>query len=83
MCYGLQSSEIALNSGPKPTIGELNLIENESFETQNGLSIGSKTIKIMEEFVFAINDQEMEINYIEPPFIIATEVRKTDWIKSK
>ena len=37
----------------------------------------------MEEFVFAINDQEMEINYIEPPFIIAAEVRKTDWIKSK
>lgn len=35
---------------------------------------------VVEEFVFGINDLDLEINRIEPSLIMAAKVTKGDWV---
>ena len=44
--------------------------------------IGQKkdTIVVMDEFIFAINDQNLENNRIEPSLLMATKVARGDWV---
>ena len=66
---GRQSSVIELISGLPPA-GALK--KNQSLESQ-------KAIK--EPFIFAINDQELEMNNIENSLILATKVGPEQWIR--
>lgn len=44
-----------------------------------GVVTKDNTIIITGEFVFAINDQELEVNRIEPTFLLAAQVTKSEW----
>lgn len=37
---------------------------------------------VTDEFVFAVNDQDLEVNRIEPSFILTVQVAKSDWEKA-
>jgi len=41
---------------------------------------GGDTVFINEPFIFALNDQELELNGIENSIILAAQVQKSDWI---
>ena len=72
---GVQSAEIALISGSRPSTGSLKHDHADSSAAtpgeNKGVVIRDRTIVINDEFVFAVNDQDLEINHIEPSFVIA------------
>ena len=35
-----------------------------------------------EEFIFGINDQDLEVNRIEPSMVFAAQVVKGEWVKA-
>ena len=53
------------------------LNKNEIYSNQNTQVFGEcDTIFINEEFIFALNDQELEINRIDPSLVLALEIHK-------
>ena len=45
------------------------------------VAIGHNTLVVKDEFVFGVNDQDFEVNRIEPSIVFATQVAKKSWIK--
>lgn len=45
------------------------------------VAIGHNTLVVKDEFVFGVNDQDFEVNRIEPSIVFATQVAKKAWIK--
>ena len=53
------------------------LNKKEIYNNMNTQVFGNcDTIFINEEFIFALNDQELEINRIDPSLVLAVEVHK-------
>jgi hypothetical protein len=53
------------------------LNKKEIYNNMNTQVFGNcETIFINEEFIFALNDQELEINRIDPSLVLAVEVHK-------
>ncbi len=53
------------------------LNKKEIYSNQNTQVFGDcDTIFINEEFIFALNDQELEINRIDPSLVLAAEIHK-------
>ena len=44
-------------------------------------AVGHNTLIVLEEFAFGVNDQDLEVNRIEPSMVFAARVAKGDWVK--
>lgn len=83
---GLQSTDITLVSGSRPLMGSLTSELNNQQQdpaSRDSIAIRDQTIIIKDDFVFAVNDQDLEINRIEPSLMLAAQVTKSDWHKAQ
>lgn len=44
--------------------------------------MGHSLLIVKDEFIFGINDQDLEVNRIEPSMVFAAQVYKGDWVKA-
>lgn len=83
-----QSSKLALSGQlNNRELFDINYEDNEDWQllqhpvSKGSLVVGTGSVKVNDDFVFAVTDQELEINHIEPSLILSTIVTKANWIK--
>ena len=75
----MQAASIALVTGPRSHLGQLVFDHVDAAlltasSSAAAVETGAKGVVIRDDFIFAINDQELEINQVEPCLLLAARV---------